>query len=251
MMQLRLVLPLAGLALFSACQHGKSSDGDAITAGQAARETRAAEGAQLAGGAESSGETAGAGETGPGDAGTGEEASSGKSSGPIPALSRTHYSCPTDDMADCLAYAIIVFDGYEPGQPRREPDRMLALELVNEACGRGFAGACHKLGTWTRTGKKDHAGALAAFMAGCELGGMSSCDSAGWMLARPEVYHLPEAWPQVYQLLETACGGGFCSSCEELHFLYRDGRGRPADPKLAKQYYRMSRDLGCGGDSHE
>lgn len=152
--------------------------------------------------------------------------------------------CPTADMEKCLSLAIRALAGDEDNHP----DRAFAMSLAREACDRGYARACTRLGTWLETedgSAPDLAEAFSVYSKGCCLGDMTSCFWAGVLLSRPHHYHFTEDWPQAFQLLTMACNGGKCSACGELAVLYREGRGCTRDAKRARSYQRLSKDLGC------
>jgi hypothetical protein len=162
-----------------------------------------------------------------------------------PTVPESQRLCPTDDMEECLAFAIRVLAGDE----NNPPDRTFAKRLAREACDRDYARACNRLGTWLETesrGSPDpRTEAFNVYLKGCDLGDMLPCYHAGVLLSRPHHYHLSEDWPRAFQLLTMACNGGNCSACDELAVLFREGRGCARDAKRARVYQKLSHDLGC------
>lgn len=150
--------------------------------------------------------------------------------------------CPSADMESCLLLAIRAFAGDE----NNAPDRAVAVGLARDACVRGYARACTRLGHWLKAqDAPDLAEAFDVYLKGCKLGDMSSCFWAGVLLSRPHHYHFNEDWHQAFQLLTMACNGGKCSACGELAVLFREGRGCTRDAKRARSYQRLSKKLGC------
>lgn len=122
-----------------------------------------------------------------------------------------------------------------------------AAKLYKEACARGNAASCNRLGFLYRQGDgvpKDYTRAFGLFSNACDNGSTGGCDNLGilydngWGVDKDSV--------RAAYFFNKACDGGGGNGCTNLGILTLAGRGVPKDMKKGKEFL----DRGCAlGDS--